>query len=189
MTVAARKLTHISATEYLAAENDGAWRHEFVNGAVYAMAWASDRHNLLRGNLAAFLLDRLPDHCQVFTADMKLQIRTNDQERYYCPDLFVACDPADRDRYVRKHASLVAEILSPSTERIDRTEKFEAYQTNPAVTEYALLSQDAVELELFRRPRSWQREFFRQDNTVTFESVGLTTNVSTFYRRVGLDLA
>lgn len=189
VTVTARKFTLISAANYLAADNDGAWRHEFVNGAVYAMAGASDRHNLIRGNLAAYLLDRVPDTCQVFSAEMKLQIKTNEQERYYYPDVFVACDPTDRDPYVRKFASLVIEVLSPGTERIDRAEKFQAYQANAAVLEYALLSQDAIELELFRRRTSWQREFYVQDNTVTFESVGVTTNVSTFYRRVGLDLA
>ena len=67
VTVAARKFTLISAADYLAADNDGAWRHEFVNGAIYAMAGASDRQNLIRGNLAAFLLNRVPESCQVFS--------------------------------------------------------------------------------------------------------------------------
>jgi hypothetical protein len=40
MSLTARKLTHIPAAEYPAAGNGGAWRHEFVNGAVFARAVA-----------------------------------------------------------------------------------------------------------------------------------------------------
>jgi Uma2 family endonuclease len=184
MSLVARKFTLVSAADYLADENDGLWRHEFVNGAVYAMSGASDRHNLVRGRLAALLLTRLSEPCQVFGADMKLRIRTNADERYYYPDVFVTCDPNDRERYTRDHAVFVVEVLSPSTERIDRTEKFEAYKRVPTLLEYGLLSQDAIELELFRRRTEWRREFYQKDNTVTFESVGLTINVSELYRAV-----
>jgi len=186
---AARKFTLISAADYLAAENDGQWRHEFVNGAVYATAGASDRHNLVRGNIAARLLGHVAEDCQVFSAEMKLRIKNNTDERYYYPDVFVTCDPNDRERYTRDHAVLVIEVLSPSTERVDRTEKFEAYKRIQSLVEYALLSQDAVELELFRRRTNWQRELYQLDNTVTFESVGLTLNVSSLYRGVRFEEA
>jgi Uma2 family endonuclease len=187
MSLTARKFTLVSAADYLADENDGSWRHEFVNGAVYAMSGASDRHNLVRGNLAALLLTRLSDRCQVFGADMKLRIRSNVDERYYYPDVFVTCDPSDRERYTRDQAVLVLEVLSPSTERIDRTEKFEAYKRVATLMEYGLLSQDAIELELFRRRTEWRREFYQNDNTVTFESVGITLNLSDLYRGITLD--
>ncbi len=179
-----RKFTRISAADYLAAENDGSWRHEFVNGVVYAMAGASDRHNLIRGRLAAVLLGHVPQHCRVFSAEMKLRIKSNDDERYYYPDIFVACDPGDRERYSRDSAVLVVEVLSPTTERIDRTEKFEAYKRIPSLSEYGLLAQDAIELELFRRRTDRQREFYQRDNTVTLESVGLTLSVSQLYRDI-----
>ena len=44
-----------------------------------------------------------------------------------------------------------------------------------------------MELELFRRRTDWQREFYQRDNTVTFESVGLTINVSQLYRDIDFD--
>jgi Uma2 family endonuclease len=187
MTTAARKHTHVTAAEYLAAENDGLVRHEFVDGALYAMAGASARHNLIRSEVDGILANLAPSSCQVFSAEMKLLIKTNDAERYYYPDVFVSCDPSDRDAYVRRSASLVVEILSPTTERIDRTEKFEAYKLVPSVIEYALFSQDAMELELFRRRTMWQREFYQGEMTVTLESLAATMNISTFYRRVSFD--
>jgi Uma2 family endonuclease len=187
MSVTARKYTFISAADYLASDNDGQWRHEFVDGAVYAMSGASARHGLIRGNVSLALMNQAPAPCQVFSADLKLRVKTNETERYYYPDVFVTCDPTDREPYFRNTATLVVEVLSPSTERVDRTEKFEAYKRIAALSEYVLLSQDAMELELFRRRTSWQREFYQRDNTVTLESVGLTVSVSNFYRHVGLD--
>jgi hypothetical protein len=40
------------------------------------------------------------------------------------------------------------------------------------------LAADAMELELIRQRTDWQREFHQLDNTATFESAGLTLNVS-----------
>jgi Uma2 family endonuclease len=187
MSLTARKVTRISAAEYLAAENDGSWRHEFVNGVMFAMAGASRWHNLIRNHLVARLMGHLSQGCSLFGGEMKLQIKSNNDERYYYPDVFVSCDPNDRDLYSCRTAVLVVEVLSPSTERIDRFEKFEAYKTIHSLLEYGLLTQDAMELELFRRRTDWQREFYQQDNTVTFESVGLTINVSSLYRGIDFD--
>ena len=187
MSVTARIYTLISADEYLAADNDGQWRHEFVDGAVYAMSGASARHGLIRGNALMLLMSNAPAGCQVFSAELKLRVKANDTERYYYPDVFVSCDPADREAYFRNSASLIVEILSPSTERLDRTEKFEAYKRNSALVEYVLLSQNARELEIFRRRTGWQRELFLGESTVTLESIGLTLSVASFYRHVGLD--
>jgi Uma2 family endonuclease len=183
----ARKYRRLSAAEYLAAENDGSWRHEFINGAVFAMAGASRWHNLIRNQLVSRLMGHVAQDCGVFGGEMKLQIKNNNDERYYYPDVFVSCDPNDRDLYSCSTAVLVVEVLSPSTERIDRFEKFEAYKSIPSLLEYGLLTQDAMELELFRRRTDWQREFYQQDNTVTFESVGLTINVSSLYRGINFD--
>lgn len=187
MSRTARKFTHISAAEYLAAENGGDWRHEFVNGVVFAMSGASRWHNLIRNRLSATLLGHVAQGCRVFGGEMKLQIKSNSDERYYYPDACVSCDPNDRELYSCNTATLLVEVLSPSTERIDRFEKFEAYKRIPSLLEYGLLAQDAMELELFRRRTDWQREFYQRDNTVTFESVGLTINVSSLYRDVDFD--
>ena len=186
MSMVARKFTHVTPDDYLAKEQIGVVRHEFVNGAVYAMSGASAAHNLIRGNASAYLLGNVPEPCFVFSAEMKLQVKTNEEERYYYPDVFVSCDPSDSASHIGRSAVLVIEVLSPTTERIDRTEKFEAYARKAELLEYGLLSQEAMELELFRRRTKWQRELFLADDVVTFESIGVTTNVSQFYRRVAI---
>jgi Uma2 family endonuclease len=176
----------MSAEDYLLAENDGAWRHEFVNGAVYAMVGSSDQHNIISGNLHAALHQRLPEGCQVFMSDMKLRVRSEWEDRFYYPDVFVSCAPSDRERYTREEPVFVAEIPSPHTQRIDRGEKLEAYKNVASLQEYAILSQDRVRLEMFRRRTGWQRELFGLASNVTLESVGLTLPLITLYRRTDL---
>jgi len=184
MAETARDLTIISAEEYLARENDGAWKHEFINGAVYAMGESSDRHNIIAINLATALNVHLPIQCQVFGCDMKLHIQSVHDERFYYPDVFVSCSEGDRARYTREQPIFVAEVLSPATERIDRHEKFDAYTKIPSMQEYALVAQDLPKLELFRRRTEWRRETFSLDDTVTFESVDLTLPMTAIYHRM-----
>ena len=85
MSLTARKLRRVSAAEYLAAENDGSWRHEFINGVVFAMAGASQWHNLIRTRLAATLLGHLSQGCSVFGGEMKLQIKEQQRRALLLP--------------------------------------------------------------------------------------------------------
>ena len=180
------EVVSMSAEEYLAAENDGEWRHEFVNGAVYAMVGSSARHNIISINFATFLSANLPDHCQVFATDMKLRIKAAPDERYYYPDVVVSCSPADRDEYTRAEPVFVTEVLSPWTERTDRGEKADAFRRIPTVVEYVLVSQSEARVELFRRRTGWQREIFGLGETMTLESVDLVIPLAALYRRSGL---
>ena len=176
--------SYISIAEYLAREKDSPVRHEYVDGQIYAMAGASARHNRIALNLAS----RLDDHlnggpCEVFIADMKVIV---DPAVYYYPDVVVTCDPPGGDPYVRIQPHLLIEVVSPSTERIDRHEKLLAYRRAPSLQEYVLVLQDRMQVEVYRRQgEEWPREIFTQpEDRVHFASVGLTLSVGEIYRNV-----
>lgn len=173
----------ISEEEYLNGEADGAVRHEYVNGHVYAMAGASDRHNLITLNAGSHLNTRLPDECQVFVSDMKVRIETRADLVFYYPDVMVCCDDTDRAAYHRDRPVLIIEVISPATERQDRFEKFLFYQQIPSLREYLLLSQEFPEATLFRRSEAWNPTILRE-GTVKLASVGLEIDLMAFYRRV-----
>jgi len=140
---------YISVAEYLASEKDSPVRHEYVDGQMYAMAGASDRHNRLALNLASRLNDHLNGGpCEVFIAAMKVIV---DPLVYYYPDVVVTCDPLGGDPYVRTQPHLILEVVSPSTERIDRHEKLFAYRRVPSLREYVLVLQDRMQVEVYRR--------------------------------------
>ena len=150
------------------------------------MSGASDQHNLIVGGSEGLIAGLVSKPCQTFSKDMKVKVSNNIDIRFYYPDLFVCCDPNDRSKHWREHPSLIIEVLSPSTERYDRAEKFEAYKSIPSMQEYGLLSQDQIELELFRRRANWQREVYVFDNIVELESIGVKIMVSRLYARTEL---
>ena len=170
--------------EYLAGENDGAWRHEYVNGMVYAMAGASERHNVIKLNVAGLLNGAIPEACRVFDGDMKLEVSTENDVRFYYPDVFVSCGKHDDARHSRTDAVLIIEVLSPSTGRADRYEKFDAYKSISSLQEYALIEQEFRRVEVFRRNNAWQREVYLPGTTVTFECIKQTLTLDHIYRRV-----
>ena len=174
----------LSVEEYLEGELSSELRHEFVDGAVYAMVGASDRHGLIAGNLHSALNLRLPDRCQVFMADMKVRIQTAERDIFYYPDVLVSCDPGDRERYYRECPCLVVEVLSPQTERLDRFEKFLFYRDLDSLAEYVLVAQDYRQLEVFRRAEQWQATRYTQ-GSVPLRSVDLVVTLDEIYRRTG----
>jgi Uma2 family endonuclease len=183
----------LSVAEYLAGEKDGAVRHEYVDGQVYAMAGASARHNRIALNIAGRLNDHLTgDECEAFMADMKIRVAP---DLFYYPDVVVTCDPPGGDAYFRTEPRLIIEVLSPTTERIDRHEKLAAYKTCESVQEYALVSQQGMMIELHRRihdneGKEWQTRIFTEaDGQCAFESIGLTLNLADIYRNVRFDEA
>src|SRR5436190_8318545 len=101
----------ISEEEYLAAELLAEERHEFVDGAVYSMAGASEAHNRIVMNLIAMLHAQLRGKtCEPFGSDMKLRFQEAPQQRYYYPDVMIACDPEDAGHGWRERPAVLFEI-------------------------------------------------------------------------------
>jgi Uma2 family endonuclease len=182
MAQALGKLNAISVADYLSGEIQANVRHEFVNGRVFAMAGASRRHNTIKLNISGALNAFLSAPCRVYDGDVKLQVTSLNDERYYYPDVFVTCEAA-RDEYTCFDATLVVEVLSPTTERTDRYEKFCAYMSVPSLQEYVLVDQTGPLVEVFRRRANWVVDVFGPGDMVTFETVGHTMTVEQIYRR------
>jgi Uma2 family endonuclease len=186
-----KTLEYLSVEDYLEGEKDSPTRHEYVDGQVYAMAGASDRHNRIAGNFYNRLDDHLGDDnsCEPFISDMKVWVS---EAVFYYPDVVVACDGPGVDPYYRKQPRLIVEVSSPGitppgTERIDRSEKLLAYKRVKSLKEYVIVSQDRVHVEVFRRQRGdrWQWEVLSELNDeLRLDSVGLTLSVAQVYRRV-----
>lgn len=176
------KTTFLPVDIYIEGELESQVRHEYVDGEVYAMVGASDRHGLIAGNLHTALNLRLPEQCQVFTSDMKVRIRTAERDIFYYPDVLVSCDPRDRETYYREHPCLVVEVLSPHTARSDRFEKFLFYRQLDSLQEYVLVSQDYRQVEVFRRADQWRGTPYTQGE-VQFRSVDLGVTIDAIYRR------
>lgn len=176
------KLHPISVEEYLEGEKASDVRHEYVAGAVYAMAGASGLHNLLTLAFAANLRHHLRGSpCRVFMSDMKVRVR----DAFYYPDLVVVCGTVDAGAYYQTAPTLVVEILSESTEARDRLEKRLAYQSLESLKEYVLVAQDKMRVEIYRRIEDgWQLETYSYGDRVRLASINYETAIEQLYEDV-----
>lgn len=177
--------TKISVEDYLASEKLSSIKHEYFNGEVYAMAGSSDNHNFIAGEIYSALLIHLRDSpCQPFIGDIKVRAR---QDVYYYPDVLVSCEQNPENPHFRNNPILIIEVVSKSTERIDRREKVFAYQQIPSLQEYVVVDQYRMEVQVHRRQENggWITYFFNErDDIVEFTSVDLTIPLPEIYRRV-----
>lgn len=149
----------MSVEDYLAGEQDNDVRHEYIGGAVYAMAGASDEHIAISMNLAFALRRHLEGSpCRVQISEGKVRLRVGAEDIFYHPAVMVLCDARDTDRYFKRYPKVLIEVLSQSTEAIDRREKSLNYRQLDTLEEYVLVAQDKMEVTLFRGSTHWQPE-------------------------------
>ena len=190
MTAILKSSELIPVEEYLEGELLSSVRHEFVSGYVYAMAGASDEHNRIAGNIFAFLHAALRGkRCEAFTNDMKVKLSPQIGDVYYYPDVLVACDPTDKSRYFRERPTVIIEVISPETERIDRREKAQAYRTIPTVQACVLVEQDRMRFTVLRPVgnQDWQTETVEgRDAVLRLPEIGVEIPCERIYERTAL---
>ncbi|MDB9474547.1 Uma2 family endonuclease [Dolichospermum circinale] len=183
-------LYFFSVEEYLELEQISDIRHEYFAGEVFAMAGGSKEHNIISGNVYSPLRSRLRgSSCNVFMSDMKVRINlaNGNQTIFYYPDVIVSCDTQDQDRYFLNYPCLIIEVLSPSTETIDRREKLLNYRSLASLKEYVLISQDEVKVEVYRQDetRNWTiQTLINPDDKLHLDSVGLILEMTHIYEDV-----
>jgi Uma2 family endonuclease len=160
-------------------------KHEYYDGQVYAMAGATDGHELVALNVAAALLAHLRGKgCRVFKSDMKVRLKFRSKTLHYYPDVMVACDPDDAHPLYREKPKLIVEVLSEDWKK-DLVEKAAVYPRIPTLLEYVVIDPrpDAPEVQLSRRADDWEPvETVRGlEGEFTLRSVGLTMKVAELF--------
>ena len=171
----------LSVEDYLAGERVSEMRHEYAAGQVFAMAGGSKLHNRISLKLAS-LLQAAPGACVTHMADVLVRI---DQVFYY-PDVMVVCEP-NTDAYVETNPCLIVEVLSDSTESIDRREKLYNYQRIAHLQAYVLVAQNERRVDVFRRAgKIWTFETHAGDSEITFDCPVLSITLEQLYGGMGV---
>ena len=177
--------TKVSVAEYLETEKHSPVKREFVEGEVYAMAGGSDNHNRIIGELLAVLMAHLRNSkCEVFFTDIKVRVTNH---VYYYPDILVSCEEEPEHPYFRNRPILIIEVTSPSTLRLDRSEKLLYYLQIPSLLEYVIVDQQTMNVEVHRRQTNggWITYSFNESSDVVeLNSVQMTIPLPEIYRRV-----
>lgn len=149
---ALEKSAFVSIEDYLAGEERGDIKHEYLGGTVHAMAGASNRHNAIAGNVLGLLFGQLRGKsCRPFNSDTKVRIEFPDHTRFYYPDAMVVCLPNPDTDHFQDRPVVIVEVLSDSTRRTDLGEKRDAYLAVPSLKVLIFVEQDAPFITLYRR--------------------------------------
>ena len=189
--IASPKQVGMTAEEYLAWEARQNIRHEYCDGKVFAMAGATKGHDKIAFNLRKALDDSVEaQNCDMSGSDVK--VMTNEGNSYRYPDLSVSCDKRDEGNDLfYKFPKLIVEVLSSSTETVDRDEKFQEYIQIPTLEEYVLINAKRMQVECFRRGegRMWLYFSYRDGDKVEIDSLGIEIPIEQIYRNVRLESA
>ena len=170
---------YISSKDYLDIERHSPIRHEYRLGLVSVMVGATDNHDRLALNLLSLINQHLDDSdCRFHSGNVKISYQ---DDFYYYPDAFVICDPRNRnDRSIKRFPKLIVEILSPSTEAFDLSEKFEDYKELESIEEYVLIPQEHCSVECHRRSSQTNRgkpTVFEENDMVSLTSTNLEFSI------------
>lgn len=157
-------------------------RHELVGGRIVAMAPPSGRHAVITSNVYDGLKARVRPPCRpLFGAGVARDLDANECR---IPDVFVTCEPVPEHVFLPR---LIVEVLSPSTEKEDRTAKLDFYQSLTSVQAVLLVWQDRRRTVLHTRegPR-WPAQPFIGTSTVPLQDLGVELPLDEIYAGVEL---
>ena len=174
--------------EYLAWERSSDAKHEYFDGEVFAMAGASEEHNLLVSNIVATLWIALRQRtCKVYPSDLRVKIPSTGLYTY--PDASVICDRPefeDDTADTLLNPQIIFEVLSDSTEDYDRGTKFKQYRSIPSFREYVLVSQTEILVEhsIRQGDGSWLLRDHGAGERLLLASIGCEISVDELYLKV-----
>jgi Uma2 family endonuclease len=163
-------------------------KYEFIDGVPVAMAGRTEAHNVIQGNIFASALAKLRGGpCRPFTANML--VRTGAGKGRY-PDMTIDCGPPNRANLVAPMPVAVFEVLSPETQREDRTNKLADYNATPSIAHYVLVEPSQPLVHIYSRGPHGDfllrpEEIRGLDEAIELPGVPLTVTMGELYE--GLD--
>jgi Uma2 family endonuclease len=184
---------YLTPEQYLEIERAAESKSEYFNGEMFAMAGGSLNHGRVFRNLLTSLNGQLEDRsCEVAGSDLRLQVSPTGLYTY--PDIVVFCGKpkfADPRKDTITDATVIIEVLSPSTVNYDRGFKFEQYRRIPSLKDYIVIAQDRVYLEHWthKDDGSWNlRETSDSNEVIQLPSIECSFRLAEAYERVDFDV-
>jgi Uma2 family endonuclease len=176
--------------QYLQKERSAAEKHEFFNGKITAMPGGSYNHNKIATNLLGLIdkwIDAESQDLIVLNSDQKIFIPQENIVLY--PDALVIFDRPvfwENNDDLLINPLVIVEVLSKSTARYDRGEKFMLYQHLDSLKEYVLIDQNQAQAEIWYRiaENTWQKNHFSgMEQSLELRSIGLSMKFSEVYKK------
>jgi Uma2 family endonuclease len=170
--------TITTVEEFVAWEELQDERYEFSDGKISLVPGASVRHEIIVPNIIIALRRVAPPEAVRSSGVKQL---TDSSSRY--ADVSVTFDERDSvDLTYSKFPTLLVEILSPSTHRVDRVQKAKEYKTLETLREYVLVDSRKRWVQTIRRSGDiWIESLPSVAGSIHLESLGLTVALDEIY--------
>ena len=175
--------------EYLEFDYNAEGRFEYFDGEVIEMGGGSPEHSLL-GNRIGFLLQRELIQKSCFVYNSEVQIKVPKLPPYHYGDVSVLCGKAIYEdlgnQKLLVNPTLIVEVLSDSTEKLDKGDKFTAYKSIPSFREYLLIDQYKKFVTLYTKhnERFWFQSEYVAGEALKLESVDCELSVDEIYQGI-----
>jgi len=157
-------------------------RFERINGQVVAMAPERVGHARIKGEVyvalrAAVAAAGLP--CEVLVDGPTIEVGESDYE----PDVIVRCGGAtlSGDSLAVPDATVLVEVLSPTTRRTDVSQKLADYFKVPSVQHYLIMFADRVQAIHHRRVGDRIETRVLTEGDVTLDPPGIAVSLASLY--------
>lgn len=159
-------------SDFLTWETDE--RMEIIHGEVFMMAAPGTSHQLISGEIFRQLANFLDGkNCRAIAAPFAVRLfekdgdAPKDVDTVVEPDISVICDRNKLDKHGCKGApDLIAEVLSPSTQRHDQLVKLNLYQ-RAGVREYWIVDPENKTVRVMVQDANghlWPHEIYKQED-------------------------
>jgi len=171
--------------DYMTWPDEEHW--EIIDGVPYMQAAPSWQHQAVLVELSRQFSNYFVNKsCKVFAAPFDVCLEESEDSRQVVqPDIVIVCDPSK----LKKTGyfgipSLVVEIVSPSTARIDRITKFNKYK-NVGVKEYWIIEPIDKIIQVFTLldDKSYKMEIYEEDDKTidVYLFPGLQIDITTIF--------
>lgn len=185
----AKRDERMSINDFLAIDRENLdQKYEFRNGRMVAMAGGTTNHGILISNMHAAIHPHLRKSPCIVLVEGTVKI----ENEAYLPDIMVTCheqDITENKTYI-EHPKLVIEVLSPTTERDDRRDKFLTYTRCLSIQEYILVNWDCMLIQKMTRKGiqgrdriQWLDQWYGKGESVELETIGLAIPVDDVYEK------
>jgi Uma2 family endonuclease len=193
--MSAQQQPRLTPEQYLELDRASEFRNDYYKGRMYPTGGPICRETgaipnaIIIGNLT-FAIRGATTHQDCLILSSVARVRVSPSGLYTYPDIVVVCgEPqyVDGRKDTLTNPTLVAEVLSPSTEAYDHGFKSVQYRTLESLQEYVLVSQDEPRIEVFRRQAggNWLlSESAGRDASCTLESLACSVQLKDIYSEV-----
>ncbi len=184
-----RALAHrpMTANEFLYAYDGVEGRWELVEGEPVMMAGGTFQHAAIATNLIAAIVPKLRGTgCRAFGSDALVDVNLYNQR---LPDVSIYCDPRDTGTNQNQKRSgqfpkVIFEVLSRSTQGVDRGRKLAQYKALPSVAAIVLIDPETETIDLAERigTNDWRERVLAKGAELELPAIGLVLSAQDIFR-------